>query len=341
MYAFKSVFFWAVTLVYCACLFSACAPAKRLDNQYLLFAQTVKGNQTIETEELEALIPQRPNKRLLQTPFTPGLWIYLGTSGNYNPDSAARVLEARTTRFEQESQLIGSDLKALKTLNRQFNRDARRSRRYIEKGNWMMRNFGEPPVYYAKADAESNTAKMQLFLQKKGFHRAKAAYTVDTLADKRVRVNYAVLEGIPDVIRGVSYNIPDKRIDSLVGYSLGAALIKVGDRLDEGRVLAEAVRIEELLRNNGYYGFSRQYIKPSGSNFTRTAPGDSLSWPVELTMTILNPPNKNSHPVYQIGEVQMTLARDPRMASDTVQRNGIRYFMEQGMYSTQDRKSVV
>ncbi|WP_375446108.1 BamA/TamA family outer membrane protein [uncultured Fibrella sp.] len=314
--------------------FTACAPAKRSENQYLLYSQSVKGNQIIETEELEALIPQRPNKRLLQLPFTPGLWIYLGTSGNYNPDSARQVLEARTARFEQESQVVGNDPKALKKLNRQFNHDARKTQKYIEKGNWWMRNFGEAPVYYTKADAEANTTKMQLFLRKKGFYRAKATYTVDTLADKRVRVNYAVSEGVPDVIRAISYQIPDKRIDSLVGYSLGSALIKVGDRLDEAQVLAEAVRIEELLRNSGYYGFSRQYIKPSGRDFAGAAPGDSLSWPVELTMTILNPPGKNSHPVYYVGDVQMTLARDPKLATDTVRRNGIQYFLEQGMYST-------
>ena len=331
-----SLFFLAVTSVYCTFFFTACAPAKRLGNQYLLFAQTVKGNQTVETQELEALIPQKPNKRLLQLPFTPGLWIYLGTSGNFEAEQATckLKLDSLTLDFERKSQLLTSDSRELKKINRQFGRAARRAQRFIEKGNWMMRNFGEAPVYYAKTDAESNTAKMQLFLQKKGFHRAKATYTVDTLADKRVRVNYSVSEGIPDVIRAVSYTIPDKRIDSLVGYSLGAALIKVGDRLDEGRVLAEAVRIEELLRNNGYYGFSRQYIKPSGSDFTRTAPGDSLSWPVELTMTILNPPGRKSHPVYQIGEVQMTLARDPTMTKDTVVRNGIQYFLEEGMYST-------
>ncbi|MEZ0540167.1 translocation and assembly module lipoprotein TamL [Fibrella arboris] len=315
-------------------LLDACAPARRSENQYLLYSQSVKGNQIIETEELEALIPRRPNKRLLQLPFTPGLWIYLGTSGHYNPDSAQRVLEARTARFEQESQVVGNDPKALKKLNRQFNHDARRTQKYIEKGNWWMRNFGEPPVYYLQANAQADSAKMRLFLNKKGFLGAKVRYTVDTLADKRVRVNYIVSEGIPAVFRSINYEIADKRIDSLVGYSLGAAQIKAGDRLDEDKVIAESVRIEELLRNNGYYGFSRQYIIPFGNDTVKNVPGDTLSKPIELTMRILNPPGKNSHPVYHIGDVQMTLARDPRLATDTVRRNGIRYFLEEGMYST-------
>ncbi|XWW48208.1 BamA/TamA family outer membrane protein [Fibrella sp. USSR17] len=313
---------------------TSCAPTKRLDNQYLLFSQSVKGNQTVETDELEALIPQRPNKRLLQLPFTPGLWIYLGTSGHYNPDSAARVLEARTARFEQESQVVGNDAKALKTLNRQFNRDARKTQKYIEKGNWWMRNFGEPPVYYAQADAEANTTKMQLFLESKGFFKAKARYTVDTLTDKRVRVNYIVTENKPYTLRSITYAIPDKKIDSLVGYSLGSTFLKVGARFDIANIDAERVRLEELLRNSGYYGFSRQYIQFDVNDLATARDGDSLSRPVELEVQILNPPGKSSHPVYEIGEVQMTLARDPRAPLDTVQRNGIRYFLEEGMYST-------
>ncbi|MEZ0485018.1 translocation and assembly module lipoprotein TamL [Fibrella aquatica] len=325
---------FSLFIVHCSFIFTACAPAKRSENQYLLYAQTVKGNQIIETEELEALIPQRPNKRLLQLPFTPALWIYLGSSGNYNPDSARVVLEARTTRFEQESQLLSNDQKALKKLNREFNRDVRGTQRYIEKGNWLMRNLGEPPVYFSQANAQADTAKMRLFLEKKGFRNAKARYTVDTLTDKRVRVNYIVTEGIPAVVRSITYDIADKRIDSLVGYSLGAAAIKAGDRLDEEKVIAEAVRIEELLRNNGYYGFSRQYIIPYANDTLTFREGDAPSRPIELALTILNPPGKTSHPVFSVGEVQMTLAKDPRAPLDTVRRNGIRYFLEEGMYST-------
>ncbi len=325
---------YSLFIIHCAFFFTACAPAKRSENQYLLYAQSVKGNQAIDAGELEALIPQRPNKRLLQLPFTPGLWIYLGTSGNYNPDSARLVLEARTARFEQESQVVANDPKALKKLNRQFNKDARRTQKYIEKGNWMMRNFGEAPVYFAEADAKANAAKMQLFLQNKGFFSAKARYAVDTLTDKRVRVTYQVAESIPSTLRSVTYNIPDKKIDSLVGYSLAASTLKAGDRFDEGAISAERVRIEELLRNNGYYGFSRQYVRFDVNDLVTPRAGDTLSKPLDLTVQVLNPPGKTSHPVFHIGEVQMTLTRDPRAPLDTVQRNGIRYFLEEKMYST-------
>ena len=314
---------------------SGCLSAKRIpDKQYLLYAQTVKGNKAISTEDLTALIPQKPNKRLLQTPITLGLWLYRAFSGNYRPDSVRRELETLTTRFEQESQALANNPKALKELNRRFNRQARRKQRYIEKGNWGMRNFGEAPVYFDGQNALANTAKMKLYLKNRGFFLANASFRVDTLLDRRVRVTYFVHERTPYIVSSVAYAIPDKRIDSLVATSLANSPLKVGQRYDEANINAEKIRIEELLRNQGYYGFSRQYVKPRvARDTTFDQPADTLSQPVDLLVRVLNPEN-GQHKVYTIGDVDVRIFRDPAIPLDTVVANGVRYFMEPNMYST-------
>ncbi|MBO0931438.1 translocation and assembly module lipoprotein TamL [Fibrella aquatilis] len=314
---------------------SGCLSARRIpDNKYLLYSQTVKGNKAISTEDLTALIPQRPNKRVLQTPLTVGLWLYQAFSGNYRPDSARRELEALTAKFEQESQAQANDPKALKVLNRRFTRQARRRQRYIEKGNWGMRNLGEPPVYFDQQNAVANAAKMKLYLKNKGFFLAKASFRVDTLVDRRVRVTYFVQEKTPYIVSSVAYAISDKRIDSLVGTSLANSPLKVGKRYDEANINAEKIRIEELLRNQGYYGFSRQYVKPRvARDTTFDQPADTLSQPVDLLIRVLNPDN-GQHKVYTIGDVDVRIFRDPAIPLDTVVANGVRYFMEPGMYST-------
>lgn len=320
-------------IVHCT-LLTGCFSARRLPpNQYLLYAQAVKGNEAIGSDELLALLPQRPNKRFLQTPLTISLWIYQVSSGNYRPDSARRELEARTTRFDQESQNLINNPKELRKLNRRFSRQARRLQRYIEGGNWVMRNFGEPPVYYAAADARTNTLKMQRYLQSKGFFRARTAFSVDTLLDRRVRVNYLITEDLPYTYTTITYQIPDRRIDSLVGYSRANSFLKVGDRYDAANIDNERIRIEGLLRNSGYYGFSRQYINcvvASDSAYLDSA--FVRTQPVDLTVEIANPPNQAAHPIYRIGDVEVTIARDPKLPLDTLTHNGIRYFLEPGLY---------
>lgn len=315
---------------------SSCLSSKRLpSDQYLLYAQQVRGNEAVESDELLALIPQRPNKRFLQSPFTISLWIYQAASGNYQPDSARRELERRTARFEQESQALINDPKALRQLNRRFSRDARRLQRYIEGGNWIMRNFGEPPVYYAAADARANADKMQRYLYTKGFFLARTDYSVDTLLDRRVRVNYLVTEGMPYQLTSVSYQIPDRRIDSLVGFSLVNSLLKAGDRYDADKIDNERVRLEEYLRNNGYFGFSRRFIDVQYVTDTAKAYLDTTNTrfqPVDLIVSIANPPGRSAHPVFRIGDVQMTIARDPKLPLDTISHNGITFLLEPGLY---------
>ena len=315
---------------------SGCLSAKRIpDNQYLLYSQNVKGNKIISTDELTALIPQKPNKRLLQTPITLGLWLYQAFSGNYRPDSARRELETRTTQFEQESQALANNQQALKKLNRRFNRDARRLQRYIEKGNWGMRTFGEPPVYFAEDDARANTAKLKKYLQNKGFFLAKTSFRVDSLLDRRVRVTYSVQEKTPYTFASIAYQIADKHLDSLITSTLATSPLKVGDRYDEANINGERVRIEEMLRNKGYYGFSRQYVQfQAALDTVFTQPADTLNQLVDLQVSVLNRADNSPHPVYTIGDVDVVIARNPGVPLDTIVTDGVRYFMEPGMYST-------
>jgi hypothetical protein len=331
----RLLLYCSLFIVHCS-LITSCHSAKTLpENRYLLYAQTVKGNEAIQSDELLALLPQRPNKGFILKPFTISMWIYRGQLWKYKPDSARRELEVLTARFEQESQTLTNDPKRLRKLNRQFARKARHAQRYIEGGDWWMRNFGEPPVYYTQADAQANALKMQKYLINKGFFRAKTSFSVDTLIDERVRVSYLVDEGLPYVYTNINYQIPDRRIDSLVGYSLANSLVKVGNRYDGDKLNAERVRLEEYLRNNGYYGFSRQYITPRVARDTALALLDSAyttTQPVDLTISIANPPGRAAHPVFRAGDVQMTIARDANVLLDTIPYNGITYLLEHDLY---------
>ncbi|MCY7357055.1 MAG: outer membrane protein assembly factor, partial [Rudanella sp.] len=312
-------------------------------NDYLLYTNSIRGNRVVASEELEGLIPQKPNRRILRTPITPALWFYQAASRGYNRDSAINELAAKTTEFERKSEMLGDESKALKKLNRQFNREARKLRRYAEEGNWVMRNVGEKPVYFLPLDAQANAAKLQQYLRRtKGFFRATVAYSVDTLIDGRVRVNYLVNEETPYVFQSITYDIADPAIQTLVESKNADTFLHVGDRFDGGNVESERTRIEELLRNNGYYEFSRDYIRPrSVQDITTPLPADTLSRPIDFTIRILNPPRQSAHPVYQIGDVKVTIAPSPVqngtnltiIPTDTSVTNGITYFYSGRRYA--------
>ncbi|NDU96708.1 BamA/TamA family outer membrane protein [Spirosoma terrae] len=320
-------------------LSSGCLSTKKLrNNGYLLTAQTVRGNKRIPTEDLESLIPQKPNRRILGLPITPPLWFYLFGLRRYNRDVVVRELEAKTNEFEQQSQQLVNQPQALKKLNRRFSRQAKRLRQKAEEGNFWMRNLGEPPSYFAESDAQANTAKMQKYLADKGFFHGKAAYTLDTLRRRQIRVNYHITENAGFYLRNITYEIADPRVDSIVRGSLSTSKLKTGDRFDLETLANEKNRIESLLKDNGYYTFSRQYIPVTDIDTTRRGAdrlpeADTLYRHLDLYLQILNPPGQSAHPIYRIGDVEVRISPEelqpsqPQIRLDTIKRNGITYLL--------------
>ncbi|WP_461049569.1 translocation and assembly module lipoprotein TamL [Spirosoma arcticum] len=318
---------------------SGCLTSQRLQPvDPILTAQVIRGNRTITTAELESLIPQKPNSRFLGLPITPKLWWYQVGARRFDRDAAVRELAAKTNEFEQQSQQLANQPKALKQLNRRFARRAKRLRLEIEEGNGTMRNLGEPPAYFSEQDARTNAAKMQRYLSDKGFFNAQTAYTLDTLRNNQIRVSYIITENAGFYLRTIAYEINDPRIDSLVRQSLSQSTLTAGDRYDSQKIAAEKVRIETALRDKGYYAFSRQYIPnpdvdTSRRSSERQLTTDSLRRPVDLYLAIRNPPGRAAHPLYRIGDVEVRVTADEPQPTavatgvDTVRRNGVMYLL--------------
>ncbi|MGF7214542.1 outer membrane protein assembly factor BamA [Spirosoma lacussanchae] len=324
---------------------SGCLSSKQLrTGEYLLTAQTVRGSRTIPADELESLIPQKPNRRILGLPVTPPLWLYQLGQRRYNREAAVQAFQAKTNEFEQQSQQInsaGTESSAeLRRLNRRYDRQLKRLRVRAEEGNWLMRNLGEPPSYFAEADAQTNTTKMQEYLKNKGFFNASAAYRLDTLRRRQIRVRYSVTENEPFYLRTITYEIADPRVDSLVRQSLSASPLQTGTRFDFDNLSAERVRIESQLRDQGYYAFSRQFVRATDVDttrrFVRVPQEDSVQRAIDLYIQVLNPPGQSAHPVYRIGDVDVQISPNAdspgastpgSVALDTVRRNGVLYLL--------------
>ncbi len=316
---------------------SACVSSEKLQkNQYLLYGQTIRGNKAIPSGDLEDLIPQKPNRRLLRLPITPALWFYQIGSRNYNREAVQAELNAKLQEYEALTARNDST-NAFKKEVKRMNRQITRLRRKAEEGNWVMRVLGEPPAYFVEADAKENAEKMQRYLFNKGFFLGKAGYSIDssTTLGRRVRVTYTITENIPFHLRNITYQIGDPRVDTLVRKTLNRSVLKTGERYDADKINNERVRIEELMRNNGYYGFTRQYIPlPLDVDSTASFGPDSTYRNLDMWLRIANPPGQSGHPLYTIGEVEVRVARtEDRAFVDTVMYNGLRFQLGRQPYS--------
>ena len=152
-------------------LFS-CAP-KPTSKGYLLGNSAIKGNRVISDSELDALIPQKPNRRLLGFPIFPYVGLYRFGELFYNREEKQRRVIEVTQNYQKESQEHADSPRKLERINTRYAKKLEKAQLRATQGNFWMRVLGEAPVFYNQADVVLNAEKMQKYLYNNGFFDAK------------------------------------------------------------------------------------------------------------------------------------------------------------------------
>lgn len=302
---------------------------------YLLYNQSVKGTKQLPAEQLEALIPQKPNRRILRTPIMPYLTLYRFGEQFYKKETWEKKLATLNEEYEQKSLLVQDKPKEFDKLRRQREKKTKRYELKINEGNNFMRIFGEPPAYYSEIDTKSNVNNLLKYLFSKGFFRATVSYKTDTLLFNTIRVTYQVDEKCPYLLKETSVVTTDSRIDSILKAHSHETFLKPNTRYDAELVVGEHLRYEQLLRSNGYFYFSRDYIRPQA--FADTTHCDSVQSFVSLKMRIDNPPKRPNHPYFYLGSTKLIVDGSSDVYDtpiDTTYFNGIDYLFIGRHYST-------
>lgn len=134
-----------------------------------------------------------------------------------------------------------------------------------EKGGFRMRVIGEPFSIFDTSNVEKTRIEMEKYLKSKGYFSGKVSVKIDSTEIKigkasvrTVDVTYLVQEGLPHKIDSIYYVTNNPIIDSLVRNT--PSKLKVGENLERVRAEEERNRIENLLLQNGFYRFDKQYI---------------------------------------------------------------------------------
>ncbi len=171
--------------------------------------------------------------------------------------------------------------------------------------NKWLRKIGEPPVIYNEELKQKSTEQLNLFLRNKGYYNAEVSDTTQ-YKNHRAVVSYKIKTGKPYRIRNIDYFFHDANLSKFIFADSASSTLKEGALFDMDILQAERVRIEELLRNNGYFGFSREFIYYEVDTFLN-------SYLVDLTLGIRNYPSTDEtgkvkhrdHPTYHINDVYL------------------------------------
>jgi hypothetical protein len=125
------------------------------------------------------------------------------------------------------------------------------------------REIGEAPKIWDSLLQKKTSEQFLKYLQTKGFYDATIKDTVfkdQFLKKKRAIVKYDITLNEPYRIRSLKYHFEDEALRGIVFSDTINCLVKVGDRFDKEVFQKERSRLEELLKNNGYFRFSKEYV---------------------------------------------------------------------------------
>lgn len=273
----------------------SCSLTKDLpEGKYAVYENEIKGIEKSDKEDLYGLIEQEPNTRFLGSSL--GVTIYRIGENFYDSTKVA-------TKFD----LAGEELSEIK-LARDTLPDDKKLRKREEKliskieglekklefGNAVMRT-GNQLVVLDTVETETTVNNLKGYLVNHGFFDAKVGYEVET-QKKKAFISYLITEGKPYVLDSVYTRSDNPEIIKLLNQSARNSLLKKGENYNQDHIIRERNRIEELLKNNGFYMFSKSYI-----NYL--AYQDTAAKTIKLEQVIQKPTFTDKHEVYTIDSI--------------------------------------
>jgi len=189
----------------------------------------------------------------------------------------------------------------------------------IEKENWphgWLRRIGEEPVVFDPFSASKSSEQLENYLFSKGFFNATADADY-FVRKKKANVIYDIQAREPYRIGNIHYRVLDTTLRKFIYMDSINCIIERGAIYDVDLLQAERVRLERLIKDLGFYGFSREHI-----NFRIDSTLGQKSVDIEYLVKLSEyiAPNKRiverEHKRYRINKVFIYPDFAPREALD-------------------------
>jgi len=127
--------------------------------------------------------------------------------------------------------------------------------------NRTIRKLGQAPVIYSPSLTLRSRDQLVRHLKNQGYLDAKGDTLLQINKDtNKVKVTYVLNGGIPYTIRNYTYAIGDTTIARLMNVVPSEPLMKPGNFFDQDLFEEEKLRVSEIMRNVGYYNFSKDFV---------------------------------------------------------------------------------
>lgn len=171
--------------------------------------------------------------------------------------------------------------------------------------NKRLRAIGETPVIFDSVQARRTCLDLEAALRNLGYMRSKANYELSYGKKKKVNVTYILTTGPRYTLGTVGYDIMDDSVKTLLfSRSKSWQVLREGTYFNISDLDNERKRITDLLNDNGYFKFHKDFISYSADTISGKT---SIDLKLHLYKYKANDNDEpENHKQYTIGNVTFT-----------------------------------
>lgn len=279
----------------------SCSLTKKLqENEYALFEAEIEGVEKANEEELAGLNQLEPNLRIPIINRSPGVSVY--RIGQMFYDST-EVKEKRKAKQEELDDInaaldtLGNDRKLLNRAEKLRSQISNLEEKE-EFGNSLMRT-GNPVTKLDTTKIETSINNMEGYLKNHGFFDSEVTYEVETEKQKAY-LTYRINERKPYVIDSIFTRSENEDIYEILNRNKKNSNLKKGEIYEQSNLVSERDRVEDLLKNTGFYMFSKSYVEYNVYQ-------DTAAKNVRIEQLIRKPTFADQHEIYTIDSINFRI----------------------------------
>jgi len=184
------------------------------------------------------------------------------------------------------------------------------------------KSVGKPAPVLDSTLVEISRGQIEKFLISKGYFMAKVKSEI-RVKKQRAQVDFKANTGPAFYVAKVNYTIPDSAVREIY-MSKKAAFTHLheGMQYDDDSLAYEREQIYQVMKENGYYDFSRPYVRFTVDSALRSSRTNVVLY--------IDDPDSSKHAKYKIGESNIVIAPTTDGFPDSIKLNpriarGIRY----------------
>ena len=239
-------------LIFLLFILVGCRTSRKYPEKVFLTNTSLKiDNDTLDYYDLDDLIKQHENRRIL--------WALRFHTNIYN--MALSMKDRSDIRLKKWKKKV----ERKKNKDKEYIENLEKKKRIINGGfrNWLMYTVGEAPVYLDTVQTEKSVKQMQLYCKANGFFDAVVSDTIIYKTKKKSKcvLKYFIESGVSYRINELSYVSSDLGILRYIENKRSSTLLKKNSVYNEDVLNNERSRINDILKQEGYYHFSKAYIR--------------------------------------------------------------------------------